>query len=92
MTTVCQREGRSHPTPEWLAENAWRIVRTCSTSATAKQRADQKRATLPPQTGAFSVETVQRRLYIVTARYNMHSAQPRMRLLFADDYLNPSSG
>ena len=92
VTAVCQREGRSHPTPEWLAENAWRIVRTCSTSATAKQRADQKRATLPPHTGAFGVETVQHRLYIVTARYNMHSAQPRLRLLFADDYLTLHPG
>ncbi len=92
VTSVCQREGRSRPTQEWLAENAWRIVRTCSISATAKQRADQKRASLPPHTGAFSVETVQGRLYIVTAHYNMHSTQPRMRLLFADDYLTLHPG
>lgn len=92
LATVCRHEGQPRPTPEWLAENAWRIVRTCSTSATAKQRADRKRATLPRQTGAFSIETVQRKLYIVTTRYNMRSAQPRMRLLFADDYLTLHPG
>ena len=92
LATVYRHEGVPRPTPEWLAENAWRIVRTCSTSATAKQRADQKRATLPPQAGAFSIETVQRKLYIITAHYNMHSAQPRMRLLFAADYLTLHPG
>ena len=92
LASVCRDENVAHPTPDWLTANAWRIVRTCSTSATAKQRADQKRATLSPQTGAFSIETVQRKMYIVTTRYNMRSAQPRMRLLFADDYLTVHPG
>ena len=92
LATVCQNEKVPHPTPAWLADNAWRIVRTCATSATAKQRADKKRASLRPQTGAFSIETVQRKLYVITTRYNIRSAQPRMRLLFADDYLSVHPG
>jgi len=76
----------------WLQENAWRIVRTCATTAVAKRLADQKRATLRPYVAAFTIETPQRKLYVIKRDYHEESAQPRIRLLFADDYLTVHPG
>ena len=75
---------------DWRYQNAWRIVRTCATSATAKRLADERRHSL--RCGAFTVETPQRKLYMIKANYNPTHAQPRMRLLFADDYLTVHPG
>ncbi len=76
----------------WHYQNAWRIVRTCATSATAKRLADRRRPGLPSPCGAFTVETPQRKLYIIKADYNPAADQPRMRVLFADDYLTVHPG
>jgi adenine-specific DNA-methyltransferase len=75
-----------------LQGNAWRIVRTCATTAVAKRLADQKRQTLGTRQGAFTIETPQRKLYVIKAEYNQRSAQPRIRLLFAEDYLSVHPG
>ncbi|MCE2486721.1 MAG: site-specific DNA-methyltransferase [Desulfurellaceae bacterium] len=77
---------------DWRYRNAWRIVRTCATSPTAKRLADARRTNLDAACGAFTVETPQRKLYLIKADYNPASAQPRMRLLFADDYLSVHPG
>lgn len=90
--TLCQREGNTQLDETWLQENAWRIVRTCATTAVAKRLADQKRAILKPYVAAFTIETPQRKLYVMKRDYHEESAQPRMRLLFADDYLTVHPG
>ena len=77
---------------DWRYRNAWRIVRSCATSPTAKRLADARRTNLDAACGAFTVETPQRKLYLIKADYNPASAQPRMRLLFADDYLTVHPG
>ena len=77
---------------DWRYRNAWRIVRSCATSPTAKRLADARRGSLDAACGAFTVETPQRKLYLIKADYNPASAQPRMRLLFADDYLSVHPG
>ncbi len=77
---------------DWRYQNAWRIVRTCATSATAKRLADHRRPGLPSPCGTFTVETPQRKLYVIKADYNPAAAQPRMRVLFADDYLSVHPG
>ena len=77
---------------DWRYRNAWRIVRSCATSPTAKRLADARRSSLDAACGAFTVETPQRKLYLIKADYNPASAQPRMRLLFADDYLSVHPG
>ena len=76
----------------WRYRNAWRIVRSCATSPTAKRLADARRGSLAAAGGAFTVQTPQRKLYVIKADYNPASAQPRMRLLFADDYLTVHPG
>jgi adenine-specific DNA-methyltransferase len=76
----------------WIHENAWRIVRTCATTAVAKRLADHKRATLTPYAAAFTIETPQRKLYVIKRDYNEQHRQPRIRLLFAEDYLTIHPG
>jgi adenine-specific DNA-methyltransferase len=89
---VARRESGGTPTANWLQENAWRIVRTCATTAAAKRLADQKRSSLKPYAAAFTIETPQRNLYVIKRDYNERMAQPRIRLLFADDYLTVHPG
>src|SRR5581483_5737856 len=89
---MARRERGHSPTGIWLQENAWRIVRTCATTAMAKRLADQKRQSLKSYASAFTVETPQHNLYVIKRDYNTQMAQPRIRLLFADDYLTVHPG
>lgn len=89
---MSRREYGDSPSRTWLQENAWRIVRTCATTAVAKRLADQKRPTLKPYAAAFTVETPQHNLYVIKRDYNEQMAQPRLRLIFADDYLTVHPG
>ncbi len=89
---VCRRESDVTLNDAWLYENAWRIVRTSATSPGAKRIADQKRLLRDQKMSAFTVETPQKKMYVIKADYNPESAQPRIRLLFADDYLTVHPG
>ena len=92
VQAMCQREPESQLNETWLQENAWRIVRTCATTAVAKRLADHKRASLTPYVAAFTIETPQHKLYVMKRDYDDRYAQPRIRLLFADDYLTVHPG
>lgn len=74
----------------WLFENAWRIVRTCSTTESAKKLADDKRETINGT--AFTIVTPQNKMYVMIKDYNIKNKQPRIKLLFADDYLTVHPG
>ena len=74
----------------WRYENAWRIARTVATTANAKKLADEKAGNF--STNCFTVVTPQQRMYIIRAGYEMSAEQPRIRLLFADDYLTVHPG
>ncbi|MBI3247543.1 MAG: site-specific DNA-methyltransferase [Deltaproteobacteria bacterium] len=89
---VCRRETGGPFTESWLRRNAWRIVRTVATSSNAKRLADAKRELVRHGAGAFVVETPKRKLYVMKTDYNAATAQPRMRVLFADDYLTVHPG
>jgi adenine-specific DNA-methyltransferase len=89
---VCRRETDSNVTDAWLQENAWRIVRTVATTDSAKRLADTKRRIIGQSVCAFVIETPQKKLYVIKSDYNPSSAQPRIRLLFADDYLTVHPG
>ena len=89
---MCCRERGAPLDDTWLHDNAWRIVRTCATTAVAKRLADHKRAGLKLYAAAFTIETPQRNLYVIKRDYNDQHSQPRMRLLFADDYLTVHLG
>ena len=90
--TVCRRETDSNVTETWLQDNAWRIVRTVATTDGAKRLADTKRGIVEQSASAFVIETPQKKLYVIKTDYNTGSAQPRIRLLFADDYLTVHPG
>lgn len=89
---MCRRERLSTLDDSWLHDNAWRIVRTCATTAVAKRLADHKRVGLKPYAAAFTIETSQRKLYVIKRDYNEQHPQPRIRLLFAEDYLTTHPG
>jgi adenine-specific DNA-methyltransferase len=65
--------------------NAWRIMRTVATSGSAKMLADKKRK--ETKSDYFSIETPQKKMYLILKDYNPDCEQPRIKLLFADDYL-----
>ena len=71
-------------------ENAWRIVRDVATSDTAKKEADTKRKTFAGN--FFVVVTPQKKKYVIKKDYNPSTSQPRIKLLFADDYLTIHPG
>ena len=66
-------------------ENAWRIVRDVATTGGAKKIADEKRKT--NKNNAFVIRTPQNKAYLIKNGYSETSSQPRIKLLFADQYL-----
>lgn len=77
-------------TLDWLYENSWRILRSCSSAKNVKELADKKRLDVLGE--CFVVETKQKKMYVVLKDYNPESSQPRLKLLFADDYLEVNPG
>ena len=70
---------------KYKVENSWRIVRTVATTDSAKQLSDLKKDVNKNQ--FFSIQTSQKKLYIIKSDYDSSVSQPRIKLLFADDYL-----
>lgn len=66
-------------------DNAWRILRDVATTGNAKVLADKKRKTC--QGNYFLIKTVQNKIYLIKNNYNMETEQPRIKMLFAEDYL-----
>jgi adenine-specific DNA-methyltransferase len=71
-------------------ENAWRIFRDVATTGGAKDIADKKREI--NLNNAFIIVTPQKKKYLIKSGYNLEAAQPRIKLLFADDYLTIHPG
>lgn len=70
---------------EFNFQNAWRIVRTASVSGGSKQLADKKRKDV--SSVFYSIVTSQKRMYFIKGDYSSEIAKPRIKILFADDYL-----
>lgn len=66
-------------------ENSYRIVRDVATTVGAKKIADKKR--LENKNNAFVIKTPQNKVYLIKNGYNLKSKQPRIKLIFADQYL-----
>ena len=66
-------------------DNAWRIMRDVATTGGAKLIADKKREAC--NGNFFVIRTPQKKVYLIKNNYNMESSQPRIKMLFADDYL-----
>ena len=66
-------------------DNAWRIVQTVSMTGGAKQLADKKRKELNQL--FYSIQTPQKKMYLIKGDYSAEIEKPRCKILFADDYL-----
>lgn len=66
-------------------ENAYRIIRTVSMGGSGKKISDKKR--IENKNRFFSIETPQHKMYFIKADYDEYMPQPRIKILFADDYL-----
>lgn len=69
----------------WRIENSWRIVRTCSTNTNIKMLADKKKKSKKDK--FFTVISPKNEMHIIKSDYNSDVKQPRIKILFADDYL-----
>ena len=70
---------------EFNFKNAWRIVQTVSMTGGAKQLADEKR--MQVESTFYSIVTPQKKMYFIKGDYSSEIAKPRIKILFADDYL-----
>lgn len=66
-------------------DNAWRIVRDVATAGGAKKLSDEKRKV--NKYNSFIIKTPQNKVYLIKNGYNESTPQPRIKLLFADQYL-----
>ena len=66
-------------------DNAWRIVRDVATTGGAKKIADDKRK--KTNGSSFLIITPQKKVYLIKNDYNENVSQPRIKLIFADEYL-----
>lgn len=71
---------------EFKYKNAWRIVQIVSMTGAAKNLADLKKYECPNST-SFSICTKQNKMYLIRSDYDPAVNIPRIKLLFADDYL-----
>ena len=71
-------------------QNAWRIFRTVATTSNVKKIADEIRKSNSDP--FFCVVTPRNKLYIIINNYDQEQAQPRIKILFADDYLTQHPG
>jgi adenine-specific DNA-methyltransferase len=65
--------------------NSWRIVRTVAVTGGAKTIADKKQNTT--KSPSYCIITPQKEMYFIMGGYNTLTSNPRIKLLFADDYL-----
>lgn len=70
---------------EFNINNSWRIIRTVSMSGGGKKIADAKKTTVNQM--FYCIETPQKKMYFIKGDYSDNSDQPRIKILFADDYL-----
>ena len=66
-------------------ENSWRIIRTVSMAGGAKKIADKKKNETTAT--SFSIVTPENKMYFIKGDYSSSVEQPRIKLLFANDYL-----
>lgn len=71
-------------------DNAYRILRDVATSGGAKKIADENKKYF--REGAFLIMTPRKKVYLIKSDYNEKAKQPRMKMLFADQYLTSNVG
>lgn len=71
-------------------ENAWRILQIASISGSAKSIADQKSKDI--NASFYLIQTPRKKAYIIKNGYDSSNQVPRIKALFADDYLTVHPG
>jgi adenine-specific DNA-methyltransferase len=71
-------------------ENAWRIIQVVSMAGGAKHLADKKKKN--NKNDFFSIITPQNKMYFIKNKYDRNKEIPRIKVLFADDYLTVNPG
>jgi len=71
-------------------ENAWRIIQIVSMAGGAKVLADKKKK--DNKNDFFSIITSQKKMYLIKNYYDQKKEIPRIKILFADDYLTIHTG
>ena len=71
-------------------KNAYRILRDVATSGSAKRISDIKKQNI--KANAFLILTPRKKIYLIKRDYNEKASQPRMKMLFADQYLTTNVG
>lgn len=71
-------------------ENAWRILQIASISGSAKSIADRKSQSA--EATFFLIQTPRKKAYIIKNGYDTNVNLPRIKALFADDYLTVHPG
>ncbi len=66
-------------------DNAWRIVQTVSMTGGAKNLANDKKDKINSK--FFSIVTPNKKMYFIKGDYDLAIEKPRIKILFADDYL-----
>ena len=77
-------------TDNWKYENSYKIVQIVSLAGGAKNIADDKRSNY--EGAAFSIITPKNKVYFIKNNYNPEVEKPRVKILFADDYLTVHPG
>ncbi|MGL6066185.1 MAG: site-specific DNA-methyltransferase [Cetobacterium sp.] len=70
---------------EFNNENSWRIIRTASVAGGAKTLADEKKKETSDL--FYSIITPEKKVYFIKGDYQQDISSPRIKVLFADDYL-----
>ncbi len=73
-----------------IYESAWRIIQIASISGSAKKIADDKRVS--NKSPFFSIVTPEKKMYFIKNEYDSKKEIPRIKVLFADDYLSMHPG
>jgi len=71
-------------------ENSWRIIQVVSMAGGAKILADKKKKV--NKKDFFSITTSQNKMYFIKSQYDQSKEIPRIKILFADDYLTVHAG
>lgn len=76
----------------WRFQNAHRIVRLAALVGGARDIAVRRKKTLNSTSGAFSIRTPEKKMYLIQGSFNVDAPQSRCKILFADQYLTVSPG
>lgn len=77
---------------EWCFEHANRIVQFATLTGGARDLAIEKKLSYEQIPSAFSIQTKQKKMYLIKGEFNHQTELSRCKILFADLYLSTNPG